>query len=350
MLRFECDYGEGAAPAVLELMQKTNFDQTPGYGEDSYCAAAADKIRALCDAPDAAVHFFVGATQANLTVIDAALKPWQGVLCADSGHIHVHETGAVEATGHKCLALPNKNGKITARQIRHAVEDHRANASHEHEVQPGMVYISNPTEVGTLYNKEELTDISAACYELGLYLFVDGARMAYGLTSPANDLSLQDYAALCDVFYLGGTKCGALFGEAVVITNDDLKPDFRYCLKQHGGMLAKGRLLGEQFLALLDGEDGSGSSLYFTMAKKADEQALRIRAAFEAKGCKVLHDSPTNQQFFVLPDEWYDKLAETYAMTHMGKPDKHHTAVRVCTSWATKDEAVEQLIQDVATL
>ena len=341
MLRFECDYGEGAAPAVLEVLQKTNFDQTPGYGEDEYCAKAAAQIKRLCDAPDADVHFFVGATQANLTVIAAALKPWQGVLCADSGHIHVHETGSIEATGHKCLALPGKNGKITARQIRKAVEEHRANA---------MVYISNPTEVGTLYNKEELTDISAACYELGLYLFVDGARMAYGLTSPANDLSLQDYAALCDVFYLGGTKCGALFGEAVVITNDDLKPDFRYCLKQHGGMLAKGRLLGEQFLALLDGEDGSGSSLYFTMAKKADEQALRIRAAFEAKGCKVLHDSPTNQQFFVLPDEWYDKLAETYAMTHMGKPDKHHTAVRVCTSWATKDEAVEQLIQDVATL
>ena len=347
MLRFECDYGEGAAPAVLDLLQQTNFDQTPGYGEDEYCAKAAAQIRSLCDAPDADVHFFVGATQANLTVIAAALKPWQGVLCADSGHIHVHETGAVEATGHKCLALPGKNGKITARQVRKAVEEHRANASHEHEVQPGMVYISNPTEVGTLYNKEELTELSAACYELGLYLFVDGARMAYGLTSPANDLSLQDYAALCDVFYLGGTKCGALFGEAVVITNDDLKPDFRYCIKQHGGMLAKGRLLGEQFLALLDGEDGGETSLYFTMARHANEQALHIRAAFEAKGCKVLHDSPTNQQFFVLPDEWYDKLAETYAMTHMGKPDKHHTAVRVCTSWATKDEAVEQLIADV---
>ena len=328
MLRFECDYGEGAAPAVLDLLQQTNFDQTPGYGEDEYCARAAAQIRSLCDAPDADVHFFVGATQANLTVIAAALKPWQGVLCADSGHIHVHETGAVEATGHKCLALPGKNGKITARQVRKAVEEHRANASHEHEVQPGMVYISNPTEVGTLYNKEELTELSAACYELGLYLFVDGARMAYGLTSPANDLSLQDYAALCDVFYLGGTKCGALFGEAVVITNDDLKPDFRYCIKQHGGMLAKGRLLGEQFLALLDGEDGGETSLYFTMARHANEQALHIRAAFEAKGCKVLHDSPTNQQFFVLPDEWYDKLAETYAMTHMGKPDKHHTAVR----------------------
>ena len=350
MLRFECDYGEGAAPAVLELLQKTNFDQTPGYGEDEYCAKAAKQIKQLCDAPDADVHFFVGATQANLTVIAAALKPWQGVLCADSGHIHVHETGSIEATGHKCLALPSKNGKITARQIRKAVEEHRANASHEHEVQPGMVYISNPTEVGTLYNKEELTDISAACYELGLYLFVDGARMAYGLMSPANDLNLQDYAALCDAFYLGGTKCGALFGEAVVITNDDLKPDFRYCIKQHGGMLAKGRLLGEQFLALLDGEDGTGSSLYFTMAKKADDQALHIRAAFEEKGCKLLHDSPTNQQFFILPDEWYEKLAENYAMTHMGKPDKHHTAVRICTSWATKDENVEQLIQDVKAL
>ena len=347
MIYFNNDYSEGCHEKVMERLLATNMVQTPGYGEDEYCAKAAAQIKRLCDAPDADVHFFVGATQANLTVIAAALKPWQGVLCADSGHIHVHETGSIEATGHKCLALPGKNGKITARQIRKAVEEHRANASHEHEVQPGMVYISNPTEVGTLYNKEELTDISAACYELGLYLFVDGARMAYGLMSPANDLSLQDYAALCDVFYLGGTKCGALFGEAVVITNDDLKPDFRYCLKQHGGMLAKGRLLGEQFLALLDGEDGSGSSLYFTMAKKADEQALRIRAAFEAKGCKVLHDSPTNQQFFVLPDEWYDKLAETYAMTHMGKPDKHHTAVRVCTSWATKDEAVEQLIADV---
>ena len=272
------------------------------------------------------------------------------MLCADTGHIHVHETGSIEATGHKCLALPSKAGKITARQIRKAVEEHRANASHEHEVQPGMVYLSNPTEVGTLYTKEELTAISAACYELGLYLFVDGARMAYGLTSPANDLTLQDYAALCDVFYLGGTKCGALFGEAVVITNDELKGDFRYCIKQHGGMLAKGRLLGEQFLALLDGEDGSGCSLYFTMAKKADEQALRIRAAFEEKGCVLLHDSQTNQQFFVLPDAWYEKLAEGYAMTHMGKPDKHHTAVRICTSWATKDEAVEQLLADVKAL
>ena len=350
MIRFECDYGEGAAQPVLDLLQKTNLEQTPGYGMDDYCDQARGLIRKLCDAPDAGVHFFVGATQANFTVVDALLKPWQGVLCADSGHINVHETGAVEATGHKCLALPSVQGKITAQQVRDAYDAHWADASHEHIAQPGMVYISNPTEGGTLYTKEELTDLSATCYDCGLYLFVDGARMAYGLTSPANDLSLQDYAALCDVFYLGGTKCGALFGEAVVITNDDLKPDFRYCIKQHGGMLAKGRLLGEQFLALLDGEDGGETSLYFTMARHANEQALHIRAAFEAKGCKVLHDSPTNQQFFALPDEWYAKLTERYAMTHMGKPDKHHTAVRICTSWATKDETVEQLIEDVNAL
>ena len=350
MLRFECDYGEGAAQPVLDLLQKTNLEQTPGYGEDAYCAAAADKIRALCDAPDAAVHFFVGATQANLTVIDAALKPWQGVLCAETGHIHVHETGSIEATGHKCLALPAREGKITAQQVRDAVAAHRANPSHEHEVQPGMVYISNPTEVGTLYRKEELTALSAACYELGLYLFVDGARMAYGLMSPRNDLSLQDYAALCDVFYLGGTKCGALFGEAVVITNDDLKPDFRYALKQHGGMLAKGRLLGLQFLALLDGEDGSGSSPYFALAAEADRQALQIRDAFAAKGLAAQYDAPANQQFFVLPDAWYDALAARYAMSPMGKPDAGHTAVRFCTSWATRPEAVAQLLADIAAL
>ena len=344
MLRFECDYGEGAAPAVLELLQKTNFDQTPGYGEDEYCAKAAAQIKRLCDAPDADVHFFVGATQANLTVIAAALKPWQGVLCADSGHIHVHETGSIEATGHKCLALPGKNGKITARQIRKAVEEHRANASHEHEVQPGMVYISNPTEVGTLYNKEELTDISAACYELGLYLFVDGARMAYGLTSPANDLSLQDYAALCDVFYLGGTKCGALFGEAVVITNEALKRDFRYIIKQRGGMFAKGRLLGVMFEALM--EDG----LYERTGAREVALAMRLRAAFEKKGWPLLYDSPTNQQFPIVPDAALEELAKDYSFSDWARVDGTHRAVRFCTSWATREEDVDKLIADIARL
>ena len=202
MIRFECDYGEGAAQPVLDLLQKTNLEQTPGYGMDDYCDQARGLIRKLCDAPDAGVHFFVGATQANFTVVDALLKPWQGVLCADSGHINVHETGAVEATGHKCLALPSVQGKITAQQVRDAYDAHWADASHEHIAQPGMVYISNPTEDGTLYTKEELTDLSATCYDCGLCLFVDGARMAYGLASEANDLNLQDYANLCDVFYL----------------------------------------------------------------------------------------------------------------------------------------------------
>lgn len=320
MIRFECDYGEGAAQPVLDLLQKTNLEQTPGYGMDDYCDQARGLIRKLCDAPDAGVHFFVGATQANFTVVDALLKPWQGVLCADSGHINVHETGAVEATGHKCLA------------------------------QPGMVYISNPTEDGTLYTKEELTDLSATCYDCGLYLFVDGARMAYGLASEANDLNLQDYANLCDVFYLGGTKCGALFGEAVVINNPDLDQDFRYAIKQHGAMLAKGRLLGLQFLALLNGEDGTGSSPYYTMAAKADRQAMRIRAAFEAKGCAMLFDSPTNQQFPILPNSWYNALSEKYAMTLTAKPDAEHTAVRFCTSWATRDEDVDALLADIASL
>lgn len=350
MIRFECDYGEGAAQPVLDLLQKTNLEQTPGYGTDPYCDEARALIRRLCDAPAADVHFLVGATQANFTVIDAALKPWQGVLCAESGHINAHETGAVEATGHKCLALPGVQGKITAAQVRAAHGAHWADASHEHLVQPGMVYISNPTEDGTLYTKEELVELSSVCYECGLYLFVDGARMAYGLASPANDLSLQDYAALCDVFYLGGTKCGALFGEALVIVNDDLKQDFRYAIKQHGGMLAKGRLLGLQFLALLAGEDGSGSSVYYTMAAKADSQALRIRAAFEAKGCGLLFDSPTNQQFPIVADEWLAKLGQKYSFTEMGRVDEAHRAVRFCTSWATRDADVDALTADIAAL
>ena len=207
-----------------------------------------------------------------------------------------------------------------------------------------MVYISNPTEDGTLYTKEELTDLSATCYDCGLCLFVDGARMAYGLASEANDLNLQDYANLCDVFYLGGTKCGALFGEAVIINNPDLDQDFRYAIKQHGAMLAKGRLLGLQFLALLNGEDGTGSSPYYTMAAKADRQAMRIRAAFEAKGCAMLFDSPTNQQFPILPNSWYNALSEKYAMTLTAKPDAEHTAVRFCTSWATRNEDVDALL------
>ena len=227
MLYFNNDYAEGCHPKVLEALTKTNFEQTPGYGKDPYCASAARKIRTLCGREDVAVHFLVGGTQTNLTVIAAALRPHQGALCAQSGHIHVHETGAVEATGHKVLALPSADGKITARQVRQAVEAHRSDGSFEHMVQPKLVYISNPTELGTLYSLEELTELSETCRELGLYLFLDGARLGYGLMAKSNDLTLPDIARLCDVFYIGGTKVGALFGEAVVIGCPALKEDFR---------------------------------------------------------------------------------------------------------------------------
>ena len=352
MTRFECDYGEGAAPAVLELLARTNAEKTPGYGEDVYCAAAADRVRALCAAPRAAVHFFVGATQANLTVIDALLRPWQGVLCAESGHINVHETGAVEATGHKCLPLPPTDGKITAEQVAAAVAAHKASASHEHEAMPAMVYVSQPTECGTLYTKAELAALSAVCRQNGLLLFLDGARMAYALACPQNGLTLPDYAALCDAFYLGGTKCGALFGEALVLPDPDLCPDFRYALKQHGGMLAKGRLLGLQFLALL-GESGAGpiaQTPYYTMAARANALAGRLAAAFTARGCAELYNGCcTNQRFFTLPAAWYETLSQSFAMTVLGRSADAVT-VRLCTSWATRPGAVDALCAAVAAL
>lgn len=349
MIRWECDYAEGCHPALLDALTRTNMEQTPGYGVDAHCDRARGLIRDLCQAPEATVEFLVGGTQTNTTVIAAALRPHQGVLCAHTGHINCHETGAIESTGHKVLPLPSEDGKITAQQVRQAVEAHWQDSTHEHVVQPGMVYLSHPTEQGTVYTAQELTAISQVCREFGLPLFVDGARLAYGLAAEKS-VTLPLLYELCDVFYLGGTKCGALFGEAVVITNDDLKEDFRYAIKQHGGILAKGRLLGLQFLALLDGEDGSGCSPYFTMAAEADRQALEIRNAFSAKGIALLHDSPTNQQFFVLPDAWYEALAKEYAMSGMGKPDADHTAVRICTSWATRPEAVAQLIADVQKL
>lgn len=341
MLRFESDYGEGAHPRILELLTASNLEQTPGYGEDHYCEEARELIRKACAAPDVDVHFLVGGTQANFVVIEAALKPWQGVLCADNGHINVHETGAVEATGHKVLALPAHEGKITAGQIREACAVHYADASHEHMVQPGMVYISSPTEFGTLYSKSELQNLSCACRELGLTLFVDGARMGYGLMSEASDMTLADFASLCDVFTIGGTKVGALFGEAVVIASPTLKKDFRYLMKQRGAMLAKGRLLGIQFLALFQDD------LYFRIAKQADELAMRLRRAFTEQGWPLLYNSFTNQQFPIIPDVMLDRLSKNYSFSFWQKTDETHSAVRFCASWATTEDAVRQLIADI---
>lgn len=344
MLRFESDYGEGAHPRILELLTASNLEQTPGYGEDHYCDQARALIRKACAAPEADVHFLVGGTQANFVVIEAALKPWQGVVCADNGHINVHETGAVEATGHKVLPLPAHEGKICAEQIRALCAAHYADASFEHMVQPGMVYLSSPTEFGTLYTRAELQDIRLACNEYHLSLFVDGARMGYGLMSEVNDMTLGDYAALCDAFTIGGTKVGALFGEAVVLTSEALKKDFRYLMKQRGAMLAKGRLLGVQFLALFQDD------LYFRIAAQADRLAMRLRRAFLEKGWTLLYPSFTNQQFPVIPDEMLKKLAENYSFSFWQKTDEHHSAVRFCTSWATTEETVDTLIASIKAL
>ncbi len=344
MIQFQCDYTEGCHPKILEALTRTNFEQTPGYGEDAYCAAAAEKIRRLCGREDIFVHFLVGGTQTNTTVISSILRPHQGVVAADSGHIAVHETGAIEATGHKVLTLPNTEGKITAQQVDELCRTHWEDETHEHQVQPGMVYISFPTEDGTLYSKAELTALHETCKKWSLPLFLDGARLGYGLVSEENDVTLPDLAQLCDVFYIGGTKQGALFGEAVVITADALNRDFRYYIKRHGGMLAKGRLLGLQFDTLLTDD------LYFDLSRHAVALAQKIRQAFLAAGFPLYFDSHTNQQFPVLPNDMLAKLGETYRYSTWCPVDDTHTAVRFCTSWATKAEDVEQLVADIQSL
>ena len=326
MIRLECDYAEGAHERVLRRLFETNLEQTPGYGEDLYCARAREYIQQLCQREGIDVHFLVGGTQTNTTVIAAALRPHQGVIAATSGHINVHETGAIEATGHKVLAVPSADGKLTGREVRRVYESHWQDATREHMVQPGMVYLSQPTENGTLYSLAELTDLWETCQDCGLFLFVDGARLGYGLMR-------------CDGFSIGGTKQGLLFGEALVLSHPALRRDFRYHIKQHGGLLAKGRLLGVQFCAIL--EDG----LYFELARHADRLAMELRRAFETRGYEMLFDSYTNQQYPILPDGLLAQLEEEFALTVWSKVDGGHTAVRVCTSWATEPQAVQALIR-----
>ena len=344
MIYFNNDYSEGCHPRILEKLVQTNMAQTPGYGQDEFCEAAARKIRRLCGREDAAVHFLVGGTQTNLTVIDAALRPHQGVLGPISAHINCHETGAVEATGHKVLWVPSEDGKITAQQVAQVVDAHRADGSFEHTVQPKMVYISQPTELGTLYTLRELEELSAVCREKGLYLFADGARLGYGFAARGNDVFMEDLARLCDVFYIGGTKVGALFGEAVVITDPAIAEDFRYLIKQHGGMLAKGRLLGLQFDVLME-ED-----LYCGIARKADRQADRIRQVLQQLHYPLLVESTTNQIFPILPDTLLEELSREFVFCEQERVDQTHRAVRFCTSWATTDENVEALCQALERL
>ena len=344
MIYFNNDYCEGCHPKILDKLMETNLVQTPGYGVDDYCRQAADHIRRHCENENLDVHFLVGGTQANLTVIDAALRPHQGVLCAVSGHINVHETGAVEATGHKVLALPSDDGKITAWQVREYVTAHRSDPDGEHTVQPKLVYISNPTELGTLYSLAELTALADTCHELGLYLFLDGARLGYGLAARGNDVTLPDLARLCDVFYIGGTKVGALFGEAVVFSNRTLGEDFRYAIKQHGGMLAKGRLLGVQFGVLFE-ED-----LYFEAGAYAIRLADQLRAVLQDLGCSLLVEGVTNQLFPILPDAVLAELAKEVSFVTMDKIGEDRHAVRFCTSWATRQEYVDKLCAELTRL
>lgn len=341
MIYFNCDYNEGAHEKIMERLMQTNMEQTEGYGCDEYCRQARKLILEKCQSKDAAVHFLVGGTQTNATVIAAALRTHQGVLAAQTAHINVHETGAIEACGHKVLALPSENGKLTAGQVAEHYQAHVTDDSFEHIVQPKMVYISQPTELGTLYTLAELEALSSVCRENHMFLFVDGARLGYGLTASDNDVTLPDLTRLADVFYIGGTKVGALFGEAVVITNPVLQEDFRYVIKQHGGMLAKGRLLGIQFLTLFEND------LYMEISQYANDLAEQIREVLYQKQIPFLVESHTNQIFPILPDDVLSRLGEKYCYTYQQRMDAEHSAVRFCTSWATKKIAVESLCGDL---
>lgn len=341
MIRLNNDYSEGCHPAILQRLTETNLEQTSGYGTDDYCRQAADAIRTSFSCPDADVHFLVGGTQANMTVIASILRPYEGVLCATTGHINVHETGAIEGTGHKCIPLPHKDGRISAPQVGVAAALMDGDI---HVVRPGMVYISQSTELGTIYNKSQLRDLYLTCQQQGLFLFIDGARLGYALAAPTCDMTAADVAASCDVFTVGGTKMGALFGEAIVINNPALKKNFRYMMKHQGGLLAKGRLLGLQFSTLME------NGLYFQLGQHAVDQAMRIRTALLEKKIPLHVDSPTNQLFPIFTDDQVEVLEENFVLEFQERLDENHVVLRICTSWATTDEQVDALLATIEKL
>lgn len=344
MQYFHNDYNEICHSAVIAKMQENMGKQMGGYGEDTSCQRAADLIRDICEDQKLDVHFLVGGTQANLTVIASALRPHQAAIGANTAHINVHETGAIEATGHKVIALPSVDGKISAEQVNETMNAHYADAAREHTPQPKLVYISNPTELGTIYSLAELEALSAACKTHNLYLYMDGARLGYGLAAHGNDVTFADIARLTDVFYIGGTKVGAMFGEAVVISNSAIAEDFRYIMKQHGGMLAKGWLLGLQYEALMEND------LYLQIATHADNMADRIRAALAECHYPLFVEGVTNQIFPIIPDSVLDKLQENFTFTEQVRVDDTHRAVRFCTSWATTEAAVNALCDELKKL
>ena len=333
---------EGAHPAIIQRLVQTNMEQTAGYGTDEYCELARSLIRKACECPEAAVHFLVGGTQTNATVIDALLNRYEGVIAAETGHIAVHEAGAIEFGGHKVLPLACGKGKITAASVKRYLRDFYEDGNYEHMVHPGMVYISQPTEYGTLYTKQEMSAINAVCREYHIPLYVDGARLAYALACKENDVTLADLATLCDAFYIGGTKCGAIFGEAVVIPDPKRSPHFFTIMKQHGALLAKGRLLGIQFETLFTDD------LYLHIGENAIRTADTIRSFLASHGYEQYFTAPTNQIFIVLDNTRYAELSKKITFGFWEKKDDSHTVVRIATDWATTQENVEKLLQALA--
>lgn len=338
MLAFECDYLEGAHEKILQRLLETNYEKAPGYGNDKYCESAKAKIREACKCPKADIHFLTGGTQTNAVVIDAVLQKYEGVVAAQTGHVNVHEAGAIEYTGHKVLTVPAHEGKIQAEELKELLKTFWQDSSHEHMVFPGMVYLSHPTEYGTLYSKNELDQISQICREFQIPLYLDGARLGYGLMSKNTDVTLPDIAELCDVFYIGGTKVGALCGEAVVFTKNNTPAHFITMVKQHGAMLAKGRLLGIQFDTLFT------ENLYFEIGAHAIEMAEKLKQGFQERGYSFYLDSPTNQQFVILSNREIERLRTKVTFDYWDRIDEEHQVVRFAASWATKEEDVKALM------
>lgn len=339
MLSFECDYNLGAHPDILKLLAETNFIARPGYGEDEFTARAKEKIRNACACPEADIYFLTGGTQTNQVVIDTVLNPYEGVVSADTGHVNVHESGAIEFSGHKVLTLPHHDGKVCAEELKSYVETFYADGNFEHMVFPGMLYISHPTEYGTLYSKAELIKLREVCSQYNMTLFLDGARLAYGLACEESDLSLQDIAELCDVFYIGGTKCGALFGEALVFTKNNTPKHFITRIKQHGALLAKGSIAALQFDALFTDE------LYWRLGANAAKATEKMKRVLLDKGYEFYIDSPTNQQFVIVENEKLPELSKSVSYSYIVKYDDDHTVIRFATSWATKPEDIEALAE-----
>lgn len=337
MINFECDYCEGACEEILKRLQETNMEQMPGYGFDTYTESAISKIRKLIKCENASIRFLVGGTQTNMTVIDSMLERYEGVFSVDGGHISIHESGAIENTGHKVLVLPSHDGKMEPEDLIDFMEKFLADETHDHMVQPGMVYISHPTELGTLYSKAELKKLYETCHRYNLPLYLDGARLGYGLMSKETDVTLPDVAEYTDAFYIGGTKVGALIGEAVVFPKNNEPKRFFTSVKMHGALLAKSRVNGVQFDTLFTND------VYFKNGAHGIEMAELLKAGFKKRGIEFYMESPTNQQFLIFPNSLIEKLKEDVAFTIMDKVDESRTIVRFCTSFATKKENIEKL-------